>query len=108
MNEVVKKVKFRDLLTAATVVGAIVAAAANAYSSWNNASIAATISPLKQDIAVIKTEVLANEKKDDTEHPTFVTKDQYNEVLAQLQEINGRVTQINNNVFNLSRSLLSR
>lgn len=52
------------------------------------------LAPLAQDIAVIKTEVLANAEKDEEEHPNFVTEDTFHVLIERINHISNRVDSI--------------
>jgi hypothetical protein len=58
------------------------------------AYITIRLSPIYQDIAVIKTEVQANVDLDKTEHAKIVTKDTFEQLVTRIDHISNRVDSI--------------
>lgn len=57
-------------------------------------SIAHTLAPLEKNIAVMASQLETDINKDNTEHPTFVTKDEFTQVVTRIDHISTRVDQI--------------
>ncbi len=55
----------------------VIIAVIGLFGTLANISIVSKLAPIVKDIAVITQEVQANTQKDNTEHPTFVTKDMF-------------------------------
>ncbi len=80
MNELFKKIGIKEILTILMLLLATY--------------ITSRLAPLSQDIAVIKTQVSANEARDNNEHPTFATK-------QDIQDIKNQITRLNDNLDKL-------
>lgn len=53
--------------------------------------ITVRLAPLSQDLAVVTQRVSANEDLDRQQNQTFVSKDEFNQVITQLNRLEGKV-----------------
>lgn len=71
---------------AITVIGVLI--------TLGNFWIAARISPVAQDIAIIAQDIKANDARDESQHPTFVTKTELDLLVDRIDHISSRVDSI--------------
>ncbi len=89
-NDIYSKVKKTlPLLQLILAIMAILSIIVSAY-------FAIKLAPLYQDIAIIQSDVKANEILDETDHQKFVTKDALESLNEDVKHINTRVDQIYN------------
>ena len=92
-NDIKESIK-NNPLQAMGLAFTIIVTLANVVIGYFLLTIATRLAPVQQDIAVLAQEIQANNQKDATEHPTFVTKDTFATMQDEINHISNRVDTI--------------